>query len=102
MARIIKGVFPVCYRPTGKVCYELNDPSIVQLRCELEDDCMGAFQVLTEVDGMQHVVTAVSDNGTLIAHPVCDPAEILEIPEVGIVLETPFGIYADEMGVLRG
>jgi hypothetical protein len=33
---------------------------------------------------------------------MCKPEEILEIPEVGIVLETPFGIYADEMGVLRG
>lgn len=102
MALIIKGVFHACYRPTGKVCYVLNDPSIVQLRGELEDDCMGAFQVLTEVDGMHHVVTAVADNGTLTAHPMCKPEEILEIPEVGTVLETPFGIYVDEMGVLRG
>lgn len=102
MALIIKGVFPVTYRPTGKVQYTLTDPSIVQLRGELEDDCMGAFQVLTEVDGMHHVVTAVADNGTLTTHPMCKPEEILEIPEVGVVLETPFGIYADEMGVLRG
>lgn len=102
MALIIKGVFPVRYRQTGRQCYALTDPSIVQLRGELEDDCMGAFQVLTEVDGMHHVVTAVADNGTLTAHPMCKPEEILEIPEVGTVLETPFGIYVDEMGVLRG
>ena len=102
MALIVKGVFHTLYRQTGKACYALTDPSIVQLRGELEDDCMGAFQVLTEVDGMQHVVTAVADNGTLTAHPMCKPEEILEIPEVGTVLETPFGIYADEMGVLRG
>ena len=99
---VIKGVFHTIYRPTSKVQYTSTDPSIVQLRGELEDDCMGAFQVLTEVDGMHHVVTAVADNGTLTAYPMCKPEEILEIPEVGIVLETPFGIYADEMGVLRG
>jgi hypothetical protein len=28
--------------------------------------------------------------------------ETIEIPEVGTVLETDFGIYADEAGVLRG
>ena len=102
MALIVKGVFHTLYRQTARRCYTLTDPSIVQLRGELQDDCMGAFQVLTEVDGMQHVVTAVADNGTLTAHPMCKPEEILEIPEVGTVLETPFGIYADEMGVLRG
>ena len=102
MALIVKGVFPVRYRQTGKLQYTLTDPSIVQLRGELEDDCMGAFQVLTEVDGMHHVVTAVGDNGTLTAHLMFKPETVLEIPEVGIALETPFGIYADEMGVLRG
>ena len=35
MALIVKGVFPVTYRPTGKVQYTLTDPSIVQLRGEL-------------------------------------------------------------------
>ena len=102
MARIIKGVFHSVYRPTGKVLYSITDPSIVKLRGELEDECMGAFDLLTEVDGMHYVVTAVSDNGTLTAHPMFKTEAIIEIPEVGTVLETDFGVYADETGVLRG
>lgn len=101
MAIIVKGVFPIVYKQTGKVCYTLTDPSIFTLRGEIEDECMGAFRVETDMDGEAREVTGVFSDGTLVTRSLSSD-EFWIVPEVGTVQETMFGIYVDESGVLRG
>ena len=56
MPLVVKGVFHVIYKQTGKVCYTLTDPTIPQLLGELGEDTMGAFRVDTDMDGVAHTV----------------------------------------------
>ena len=59
------GKFYVVYRQTGKTVYELDNPTYTALHGELVDECMGAFDVLTEVEGMYCTVHRVNKDGSI-------------------------------------
>jgi hypothetical protein len=63
MPIVVKGVFRVVYKQSGKVCYTLTDPTIPQLLGELDEETMGAFRIETTMDGASHQVLG------------CDPAD---------------------------
>lgn len=99
---IVKGVFPVVYKQTGRVCYTLTDPTFAALTGELVDECMGAFRVETDMDGIRHEVLAVEMNGTLHVRPVgSTDAEVIPVPEVGFPICADQGLFVED-GILRG
>ena len=59
------GKFHVVYRQTGRTVYTLDNPTFTALRGELADDCMAAFDVLTEVEGVYATVHSVNKDGSI-------------------------------------
>ena len=59
------GKFHVVYRQTGKTVYTLDNPSFTVLHGELTDECMGAFDVLTEIEGTYCTVHSVNKDGSI-------------------------------------
>ena len=100
---IVKGVFPVVYKQTGRVCYVLTDPAFATLTGEIMDECMGAFRVETDMDGIPHEVLAVEMNGTLHVRPVgsTDAEEVIPVPEVGFPIYADQGLFVED-GILGG
>lgn len=77
MPIVVKGVFPVVYRQTGKVCYTLTDPTTVQLHGEITDEFMGAFRVETDMDGVRYQVLSVDlEDGELCLESLEDGTNI--------------------------
>lgn len=59
------GKFYVVYRQTGRPAYTLDNPTYTALHGELTDECMGAFEVLTEVEGTYYTVHSVNRDGSI-------------------------------------
>lgn len=59
------GKFYVVYRQTGNTAYTLDNPTYTALHGELADECMGAFEVLTEVEGTYCTVHSVNRDGSI-------------------------------------
>lgn len=83
MPIVVKGVFPVVYRPSGKVCYTLNDPTTVQLHGEIMGEIMAPFQVETDMDGVRYRVLSVDlEGGELVLESMAD-GTVLYVKETG-------------------
>lgn len=59
------GKFYVVYRQTGNTVYTLDNPTYTALHGELADDCMSAFEVLTEIEGTYCTVHSVNRDGSI-------------------------------------
>lgn len=102
MPIVVKGVFHVIYKQSGKVCYTMTDPTIPQLIGELTEEHMGAFRVETDMDGVSHqVLSCDPEDGELTLLSLEDDS-VCWVREVGVPYRRGEAGLRCQNGVLYG